>query len=114
MNMSAPSTDVQETEEVSHEVSLEDAEAFLRENGNERLVGQLATGVVTPIAFAQALGVRPQQVYNYIRNDRLAARKTKDTQKLVISKKDAVAETARILTARARRAAKVESELEGE
>src|SRR5262249_39993369 len=82
------------------EVSFEEAESRLLELGTDRMREQAKSGVVTPIELAKALNVRPQQVYNYIRNSRIAAHKTEDTQKLVVSWEDAVAEAQRLFSKR--------------
>jgi hypothetical protein len=80
----ANQTDEQEAETESLELlaSEEDALELLREKGSPRLQEQLEHGVVTPIELANAVGKRPQMIYNYIRAGRIAAHRNDETQKL--------------------------------
>jgi hypothetical protein len=65
--------EVEETTEVEVLVTTEDAERQLLGSGLERLLKQQEQGVVNPIMLAQAIGVRPQMIYNYIRQGRIAS-----------------------------------------
>jgi hypothetical protein len=95
------------TEETSvAEVSIEDAKAYLDTRLSERGVAQVAEGVINPIELAKALDVRPQMLYSYIRDGRIVARKTVDTQKLVFDLDTALEFVAKRLTREAQRAAK--------
>lgn len=40
-------------------------------------------GIVTPIGLARAVGVTPQVIYNYIRNDRIGARTNESGKKVI-------------------------------
>ena len=71
-------------------VTVEDAEAYLVSRLTERGKAQVANGVINPIELAKALDVRPQMLYSYIRDGRLEAHETPDTQKLVIRLEDAL------------------------
>jgi hypothetical protein len=63
--------EVEETTEVLVLVTEQDAEKVLVESGLDRLMKQREQGVVNPIMLAQAIGVRPQMIYNYIRSGRI-------------------------------------------
>jgi hypothetical protein len=69
-------------------VTEEDAEKrlidALRGTDLERLVAQKEQGIVNPIILARALNVRPQMIYNYIREGRIASVTDNNTQKKVI------------------------------
>jgi hypothetical protein len=96
-------------------ITGETAEDYLRGKAKEgsRLAEQLEEGVVTPIELAKAIDVFPQMIYNYIRNGRLAAHTTTDTQKIVIQLGDAKEFVRARLEKDARKAAQVQAELEG-
>jgi hypothetical protein len=83
-------TDSQETSVAEVSVSTEEALEFLTARLTERGVAQVKAGVINPIELAKALDVRPQMLYSYIRDGRLKAFVTPDTQKLIIRKDDAV------------------------
>ena len=72
------------------EVSTEEALEWLTPRLSERAQEQVAQGVINPIELAKALNVRPQMLYSYIRDGRLKARTTTDTQKLLIKFEDAL------------------------
>ena len=76
----------EDTEVISAEaeVSVEETEERLLAAGSERLHAQYELEVVNPIELAKALDIRPQQVYNYIRNGRLESIRLNSTQKIVI------------------------------
>jgi hypothetical protein len=99
-------------------MDLKQARTYLEEKGSDRLRQQLTTGFVTPIPFAEALGVRPQMIYGYIRDGRIASTVTADTQKRVLTVEAAVEFTAKYFTDKAereeKRKAKIEAELAGE
>lgn len=95
-------------------MDTKEAEKFLKDNASPRLKVQIETGVVTPIAYAEVLDVRPQMIYGYIRTGRIAARKTPDTQKLVIDFNVAVDFAAKYLTDRQEREEKREAKLAAE
>jgi|SRR5215831_2213154 len=97
------------------EISGEAAEDYLRGKAADgsRLAEQLDEGVVTPIELAKAIDVLPQMIYNYIRNGRLNAHTTLDTQKIVINLEDAKEFVRTRLEKDAKKAAQIAAELEG-
>jgi hypothetical protein len=101
----------EETTEVL--VSAEDAERQLLGSGLDRLLKQKEQGVVNPIMLAQAIGVRPQMIYNYIRSGRIASVMDNNTQKKTIAWSVAVNFAQQYLNRKAVKAAKVERELSG-
>jgi hypothetical protein len=106
----------EETEVVTDEPTVTDAEAKQRllKTGDERLQKQLRENVVSPMTLAKVLGIRPQQIYNAIRNGHLTAVKENNTQKLVIEEAEAVGYAARRYGREAAREAKVAAELAGQ
>jgi hypothetical protein len=95
-------------------VSLEQAEQALLSKPIARLLEQQKLGIVNPIVLAEAIGVRPQMVYNYIRSGRIKAVKHNNTQKLVIEWKEAVAFAQRYMDRKARAELKRQQELAGD
>jgi hypothetical protein len=110
----ANQTDEQEAETESLELlaSEEDALELLREKGSPRLQEQLEHGVVTPIELANAVGKRPQMIYNYIRAGRIAAHRNDETQKLVINLEDAQGFVRQVLNKDKGKAAQVNQQLQ--
>jgi hypothetical protein len=106
--------EVEETTEVEVLVTTEDAERQLLGSGLERLLKQQEQGVVNPIMLAQAIGVKPQMIYNYIRAGRIASVTDNNTQKKTIAWSVAVAFAQQYLNRKAVKAAKVERELAGD
>jgi hypothetical protein len=106
--------EVEETTEVLVLVTEQDAEKVLVESGLDRLMKQREQGVVNPIMLAQAIGVRPQMIYNYIRSGRIASVVDNNTQKKTIAWSVAVAFAQQYLNRKAVKAAKVERELAGQ
>lgn len=94
-------------------VTKEQAEEQLLSRPIARLVEQKEQGVVNPIVLAEAIGVRPQMIYQYIRNGRIAGVRDNNTQKITIAWSEAVAFAQRYLDRRARQALKTAQELEG-
>jgi hypothetical protein len=86
------------------------AEAFLLERGTDRLREQHSNGVVNPIELAKALNVRPQMVYNYIRDNRIKSSRN-DTGKIVVAWGEAVAFAQRYLNRKEQTAAKAAAQL---
>jgi hypothetical protein len=105
--------EVEETTEVEVLVTTEDAERQLLGSGLERLLKQQEQGVVNPIMLAQAIGVRPQMIYNYIRQGRIAS-VMGNTQKKTIAWSVAVDFAQKYLNRKAVKQAKVERELQGQ
>jgi hypothetical protein len=108
-----------ETEEQEREVeqvlvTTEDAERQLLGSGLDRLLKQQEQGVINPIMLAQAIGVRPQMIYNYIRQGRIASVTDNNTQKKTIAWSVAVDFAQKYLNRKAVKAAKVERELAGQ
>jgi hypothetical protein len=89
------------------------AMADLLEHGGDELAHQIEVGVVKPITFADALGVKPQFIYNYIRGGRIKAHKTADTDKFVINVDDALTFATKYFAKQAEKAARIEEELAG-
>lgn len=108
----------QKTEPVNAEadvelVTIEDVTKTFTEKAETlpRLADQMAEQVVNPIVLAKVLGVKPQMIYNYIRNGRINAVEHNNTQKKVIPLADALAFARRYLDRKARQALKVEEQL---
>ena len=95
------------------EVSEEEAAERLLEAGSERLHQQVEMDIVNPIELAKALDIRPQQVYNYIRNGRLEGVKHNSTQKIVIPWAAAVAFASQRYSKALRKEMRIQAELEG-
>jgi hypothetical protein len=95
-------------------VSREDAEKILTSKPIARLQEQKAFGVVNPIVLAEALGVRPQMIYTYIRQGKVKAHSDTATQKVVIDWDEAVSFAQRYLNKKAIQQARIERELKGE
>jgi hypothetical protein len=109
-------TTKEETTEQEQEVLVteQDAERQLLGSGLDRLLKQQEQGVVNPIMLAQAIGVRPQMIYNYIRSGRIASVMDNNTQKKTIAWSVAVNFAQQYLNRKAVKAAKVERELAGD
>jgi hypothetical protein len=101
-------------QEVEVLVTTEDAERQLLGSGLDRLLKQQEQGVVNPIMLAQAIGVKPQMIYNYIRAGRIASVVDNNTQKKTIAWSVAVDFAQQYLNRKAVKAAKVERELAGQ
>lgn len=110
------STDQEEMETVTDEmlISKEETEQRLLESGVERLFAQQSEGIVNPIVLAKCLGVKPQMIYNYIRNGKIPSKQTNNTQKLVILWDDAVDFSQRYFNRKLTRQAKIDAELAAE
>ena len=106
----------EDTEVISAEaeVSVEETEERLLAAGSERLHTQYELDVVNPIELAKALGIRPQQVYNYIRNGRLESVRLNSTQKIVIPWVYAVEFAQQRYSKSLRKSLRIEAELKGE
>jgi len=110
--MTTTNTPDVKTDELEVLVTDEEALAYLKEHGSTRLNQQMEQSVVTPIELAKALDIRPQMIYNYIRDGRIASRKTPDTQKIVIPLEVAQAYVATRLNKDAAKAKVVQAQLE--
>jgi hypothetical protein len=81
--------------------------ALVNEDDRKRLDEQLSKGVINPIMLARYLGIQPQMVYGAIRDGKLSSVKENNTQKLFVTKGDALRWAAKYLTGKqARDAAK--------
>lgn len=105
-----------ENKEVTPEeaISTEETEQKLLKSGTDRLRTQHEEGVVNPIELAKALNVRPQMIYNYIRDGKIPTTESNNTQKLVIPWGDAVAFAQKYLGRKLVKQQKVEAELRGD
>ena len=105
-------TDTTDTIVTEIEVTKEQAIDYLKQHGTSKLLEQIDTqDIVGPIELAKAIGVKPQMIYNYIRNNRINGVHHNSTQKLVISIDGAAEFVAKRLTREANKRAKVEAEL---
>jgi hypothetical protein len=100
-------------------VDTAEAERRLLSRPIARLLEQKEQGIVNPIVLAEAIGVRPQMIYSYIRQGKIKSSKegairTNNTQKIVIDWDEAVAFAQRYLDKKARQQARIERELRGE
>jgi hypothetical protein len=108
-----------ETPKVS-EVTAEQAEKALRNSKSllpadrQRLMDQLNQDVVNPIVLARAIGVRPQMIYNYIRDGRIKSVRHNNTQKLAIELPEALRFLAARMTREAAKKALLEAQKAGE
>jgi hypothetical protein len=97
-------------------VTVDDADTklhdSLRGSDLERLVQQKEQGVVNPIILARALGVRPQMIYNYIREGKIASVADNNTQKKVIPYSVALAFAQGYLDRKAQQSLKILRQLE--
>ncbi len=104
------------TTEVAAEplVSIDETLEYLAEQQSKvaRLSSQMSQGVVNPIVLAKVCGIKPQQVYNYIRKGYIAAVRENNTQKLYIELNDAVAFVMRRLNRSAAEQLRINEELE--
>ena len=96
------------------DVTPEVAEQRLMAKATERMKEQRSEDIVNPIELAKALEIKPQQVYNDIRNGRLEAVKHNNTQKIVIDWSVAVEYARRRFDRELQKQLKVEAELAGE
>jgi hypothetical protein len=96
-------------------VTFEEAEKVLLERGSkiERFPAQHAEGIVNPIVLAKLLKIRPQMVYNYIKQGKLPEQ-ANSSQRMVIPWVTAVEFARGYLDRKAIKAAKVAAELRGE
>jgi hypothetical protein len=100
-------------------VDTAEAERRLLSRPIARLLEQKEQGIVNPIVLAEAIGVRPQMIYSYIRQGKIKSSdkggvRTNNTQKIVIDWDEAVAFAQRYLDKKARQQARIERELRGE
>lgn len=104
-------------------VTYEEAEELLLSYRNPRLKAQYAEGIINPIVLAGAVGVKPQMIYNYIRNGKIKTIdldapqpgvSTNNTQHIVIAWGVAVLWTQKYLQKKADHQERVERELRGE
>jgi hypothetical protein len=70
---------------------------------SSRIALQFSQGVINPMELAKFLGIRPQQVYQAIRDGKLSAVKQNNTQKLVIENSEAIRYAATYLDRKAQR-----------
>jgi hypothetical protein len=105
--------EAEETVEVP-EVTVEMVRALFDATGEDRLQLQRQLGVVNPIMLAKALGVRPQMIYNYIRDGKIKTVDRNNTQKITIDVLEAERWAQTYLGRKAAKAAKIEAELRGE
>jgi hypothetical protein len=98
------------------ELGLDEVKDMLlkSDGASERFKAMVEAGVVNPIELAKAMDVRPQMLYNYIRNGRLQARLTADTQKFVIDLDVALKFAQRYIGKQLAKQAQIERELRGE
>jgi hypothetical protein len=94
-------------------VTTDEALEFMLQVGTDRFNEQVSNGQVNPIELAKALGIRPQMIYNYVRNGKLEATQS-TTQKVQISVQVATEFAAKYLSRKATKQAKVDAELAGE
>lgn len=94
-------------------VTEERVRELMAESKNERLKAQVANGIVNPIVLADFLDIRPQMVYNYIRTEKIKARREEITQHIVIDLDEAVRYAQKYLNRQAEKAAKIQAELAG-
>lgn len=95
-------------------ISPEEAKSFLLKSGTPRLKAQIENGVVNPIELARAIGIKPQMVYNYIRNGKLLVRSSLETQKMVIPLDSALDFVSRRMDKDVAKKVKIQKELRGE
>jgi hypothetical protein len=117
--------DVQETPSEPL-VTYEMAEKILLESKNPRMRAQYEQGIVNPIVLAQAVGCRPQMIYNYIKQGKIRTINQTDpagdaagiaensTQKIVLEWEYAVGWVQRYLNKKAEKQAAIEAELRGD
>jgi len=96
-------------------VTFEEAEKTLLERGERimRFRAQYDEGIVNPVVLAALLKVRPQMIYNYIKQGKLPEQYN-ETQKMVIPWATAVEFARAYLNRKATKAAKIAAELQGE
>jgi len=73
------------------------------DTNSSRIALQFSQGIINPMVLAAFLGIRPQQVYQAIRDGKLTAVKQNNTQKLVIERSEAVRWAAVYLDRKAQR-----------
>jgi hypothetical protein len=98
-------------------VTYEQAEQVLLSSKNPRMRAQYEQGIVNPIVLADAVGCRPQMIYNYIKQGKILAKDQigeNNTQKIVIDWVFAVGWVQRYLNKKAEQQARIEAELRGE
>jgi hypothetical protein len=113
-----------ETEEVEVNYTPATTEEVLRYMGNnlrfnqkdmERLQSSAEHGVVAPIVFARALGVRPQMIYNYIKKGKLAScAGLNSTDKIVLELDGALEWASHYVGKKNAKRALIEAQLRGE
>jgi len=108
------STTEEETVSVEMLISTEETAQRLMEAGVDRLFAQQSEGIVNPIVLAKCLGVKPQMIYNYIRDGKILSTKQNNTQKLVIVWSDAVEFAQKYWNRKLVRQAKIDAELNTE
>jgi hypothetical protein len=93
--------------------TTEQTEDLLSRVKDDRIEAMKEQGLIAPIVLAKAMDVRPQMVYNRIRDNKLPAH-LNSTGKFVVKWSDAVEFAHAYFTRKAEKQAKIESELRGE
>jgi Tfp pilus assembly protein PilE len=96
-------------------VTREEAEKCLLERGHriERFSAQHDEGVVSPTILAALLKIRPQMVYNYIKQGKIPAEQGA-TQKMMVHWQDAITFAQTYLNRKADKQDKIDRQLRGE
>jgi len=104
-------------------MTYDEAEAVLLTSKNPRMKVQHAEGIINPIVLADALGIRPQMVYNYIKKGKIQTLDLNaerpgvtenSTQHIVVEWSVAVRWVQMFMGKRAARQEKIEAQLRGE
>ena len=102
-------------------LSYEAAEQVLLSSKNPRMKEQYALGIINPIVLADAVGIRPQMVYNYIRQGKIKTQDVEDTgvstnstQHIVIDWSTAVIWVQKFVGRKVEKQERIEAQLRGE
>lgn len=103
-------------------MTREEAEQVLLSSKNPRMKEQYALGVISPIVLANAVGIRPQMVYNYIRQGKIRTLEdsphegvtTNSTQHIVIDWEVAVLWVQKFVGRKVDKQERIEAQLRGE
>ena len=104
-------------------VTYEQAEQVLLSSRNPRMRPQYEQGIINPIVLAQAIGCRPQMIYNYIKQGKIKtvvhgeeniSIMENSTQKIVLEWAYAVEWVQKYLNRKTEAQARVEAELRGD
>jgi predicted DNA-binding transcriptional regulator AlpA len=94
-------------------VTEDKVEELLKKSKNERLLIQIDEGVINPIELAKFLGIAPQQIYNRIKQGKIATVDRNTTQKIVIPLWAATKFAAEYLDKQAQKQKRIDDELKG-